>query len=839
MPGKTRFDIVAVLKIVILCISIIGIWYVHRDWLARKKAKQELPQLRERFEAAIKQIDRIFSCETYCSFYEERVFVTGYADLRRLVPSGFDRLGLAEELVSLISRFVETFDDVVVLRRQYNDDFVKAEAQKFADFFASLEAYPLSAEQVEAIIRDEDNNLVIAGAGTGKTTTIAAKVAYILKKGLARPEELLVISFTKNAVQEMIERCRDFCRNIPGAEKLEVRTFNGFGYLVNRHCSEQELHVAFDGDDQAAKQFLQETFDRLFLEDAEFQRKAVNFLAFFSRPERDEFAFDTKDEFIRHEEGFQNITLDGKKVNSKEEMEIGNFFCLQGVNYEYEKHYPLEPEDRGANHASYHPDFYLTDYQIWHEHYGIDREGNVPSWFAVKPGYATAKDYYHALIKWKEGIHEKYKTKLIKTYSFENKEGTLLSNLKQRLLDQGVIFAPRTKEEILPMVKDGVHYADFMDLVYTFLGLMKSNGKTPDRIVPGFGHKRLKIFVGVFQSLYGEYEAELRRRSQIDYNDMINRAAEYFSRGDFKKPYRYILVDEFQDMSLGRYALLKAVKKQNPEAKLYAVGDDWQSIFRFTGSDISIITAFETHFGFTSSTAILRTYRFNDEILKVSGGFIQKNPAQLRKELVANREATNASFEFIGLDGTTETKVTHVRGILAGIAELQADARVFLIGRYHHNVPKDLKAIRSEFPGLTILYFTAHRVKGMTCDYAILLDIDSGKLGFPSEIADDPLLSYLLQEGDSFENAEERRVFYVAITRARHKNYLLYNLSSPSKFILELPGGSGIGGPSPVKRCPECRGVLVKRTGPFSSFYGCSNYPACEVMVPIAREDAG
>jgi DNA helicase-4 len=441
----------------------------------------------------------------------------------------------------------------------------------------------LSPGQIEAIIRDEDNNLIIAGAGTGKTTTISAKVAYLLKKGLAKPEELLIISFTKNAVKETYERCLRFCNEIPEAEKVDVRTFNSFGYFVNRDCSKEELHVAFDGDDQKAKDFLQETFDRLCDEDSQFQKKAINFIAFFNRPERDEFAFKTKDEFIKHEQSFKNVTLDGNKVHSKEEMQIGNFFCLHGVNYEYQKHYPLEPEDRSSSHASYHPDFYLSDYNIWHEHCGIDRDGNVPSWFSVKPGYATGKDYYHALLNWKEGIHRKYNTKLIKTYSFENEEGKLLSNLKKTLTDNGVTLTAREPEEILELVRKSPYYQDFIDLIYTFLGLMKSNGKSPDQIPVGFFDKRLKIFLGIFKPLYLEYEIELAKKSQIDYNDMVNRASSYFENGEFRKRYKYILVDEFQDMSLGRYELLKGVREQNPEVKLYAVGDDWQSIFRFTG----------------------------------------------------------------------------------------------------------------------------------------------------------------------------------------------------------------------------------------------------------------
>jgi DNA helicase-4 len=827
---------------ILVCISIVGIWYVYKELQKRKKLREEIAKFEEQFKAAVADIDRLFSFETYCSFREEGLFVDNYGGLRKAVPFGYDRIGLPEELTGYIARFIATFDDIKAIRKKYNDDFVKLESERYADFFNTLEDYPLSADQVEAIIRDEDNNLVIAGAGTGKTTTIAGKVAYLLKKALARPEDLLIISFTNNAVKEMRERCLRFCQDIPDAEKLDVKTFNGFGYFVKRDCSKDELHLAFDGDDHAAKKFIQETFYRLFEEDKGFQKKAINFLAFFNRPERDEFAFKTRDEYLKHEESFKNVTLDGHKVNSKEEMEIGNFFCLWSVNYEYEKHYPLEPEDRNAHYTSYHPDFYLTDYHIWHEHYGIDQDGNVPQWFSAKKGFANAKETYHSGILWKDSIHQKYNTILIKTYSFENRNGTLLANLKKQLVKHGVTLTQRTPEEMLELVKKSEQFEDFINLIHTFLTLMKSNNNTPAELSGRQNKKRFKVFMDVFTPIYQEYERQLAKKSEIDYNDMINHACLHFGQADFKKAYKYILVDEFQDMSMGRYALLKSIRKQNPGVKLYAVGDDWQSIFRFTGSDISIITEFEKHFGFTAKTSILKTYRFNDEILKVSSEFIQRNPAQLKKSLTAGRTAKMNSFEFVGLDvqgafnAQQQAKSDHVRRLLRDIEFQQLGTNVYLIGRYKHNVPLDLYQIQIEFPGLSLSYHTAHRVKGMTCDFAILLDVDSGTMGFPSEIADDPLLDCLLHEGDSFENAEERRVFYVAITRARHKNYLMYSLTRPSKFLSELREICGYGGKveeAEVTRCPECHGTLIKRTAGFRAFYGCSNYPRCKVKIPV------
>lgn len=666
-----------------------------------------------------------------------------------------------------MAQFIHIYKNITKERAIYNERFVKTESEKYAELFNNLENYPLSNDQVQAIVRDEDNNLVIAGAGTGKTTTISAKVAYLLTKGLAKPEDLLIISFTNNAVNEMYKRCTEFCCKIPGAENLEVKTFNGFGYAVSRQCSTKELLLAFDGKDIPAKNFLQKTFSELFTNDPDFQKKAINFIAFFSRPERDEFDYETKNDFVKYEKSYDNITLDGNIVNSKEEQQIGNFLCLFKIDYAYQKHYALKPEDRNPQFAAYQPDFYFPEYQIWHEHYGIDREGNVPQWFTTKPPHQTPKDTYHAGILWKEEIHNKYGTKLIKTYSFENKENTLLLNLKKRLEEHGVEFKHRTPEELQELIESSGYFEDFMNLVYTFLNLMKSNGKQPSDIKTMLKGQRLKVFMDVFTPLYNEYQKELSKQSAIDFNDMVNLASSYIAQGNYKKPYKYILVDEFQDMSLGRYELLKSLRLQNPEAKLYAVGDDWQSIFRFSGSDISIITEFAQHFGCTSQSAILKTYRFNDEILKTTSDFIQKNPSQLKKTLSAVSVAAQPSFVFCGLEYTDRTlagrkalKQQNIKQILQEIVSLKDNAIVFLIGRYHGTCPDPIEELHYDFPALKISFYTAHSVKGLTADFAILLDIDSGVYGFPSQIADDPILNAVLHEGDKFDNAEERRLFY-------------------------------------------------------------------------------
>ncbi|MFC0513001.1 UvrD-helicase domain-containing protein [Mucilaginibacter angelicae] len=784
---------------------------------------------------------RLTGFERYFANSDEQAFLNSYCVTREAIVPDYVSMGLVDGIAEALRSFCNNFDLCAIERKDYNNEFVKRQQVKYADFFAGLEAYPLSPDQTEAIIRDEDNNLVLAGAGTGKTTTISGKVAYLLEKGIATPDELLIISFTNNAALEMRDRCRKFCQNMPGAENLEVRTFNSFGFLVCRSCSDQEIRLAFDDSDKA-KIYLQEKFDELFISDPSFQRKAVNYLAFFNRPPKDESEFETRNDYLTYEQGFKNITLDGIKVKSQQEMEIANFFCLFNIRYEYERHYPLEVEDRNPMFGVYQPDFYLTDYQIWHEHYGITRNGDVAKSLTTRPPYKTAREYYHAGMAWKEHIHEKYKTRLVKSYSFEASEGNLIRNLKERLLAEGVEMHERSPEEILEQIKKSADYEDFINLIYVFLGLMKSCGKLPEELHPDKGDKRFRVFLDVIGPLFKAYGQHLKGIPAVDFNDMINQAAQHFRNGEFNKPYKYILVDEFQDMSLGRYELIKAIRAQNPGVKLYVVGDDWQSIFRFTGSDLSIITQFEKHFGVTSKTAILKTYRFNDQILNMSSAFVQKNPAQIAKQLIAQQPAPEGyvSFEFIkvasggGREQYLRFRTQHLSEILGKINAEKPDASVFMIGRYKLNAPRDMRYLHNQYPGLDIKFFTAHGVKGMTCDYAILLDLDSGILGFPSEMADDPMLNYLLQEGDDYENAEERRVFYVAITRARYKNYLIYNENQPSKFITELQMTENSTEQAGIK-CPECTGPMIKRIGPHSEFYGCLHYPRCTGKVALTN----
>ncbi|RYG54916.1 MAG: hypothetical protein EOO01_00020 [Chitinophagaceae bacterium] len=838
--SKNKVNGINAATVIFCIISVVGIFYLILRWKLNRKLRKKVREMLPSLQAVLGVYNGLTDYTNYFSNFQAGIFLAKAKPLYARLPFAVSSIGLKDDELAVITKLDEIIRTLPDLRSAYNDEFVPKEIEKYGGFFAGLEKYPLSLEQMEAVVRDEDNNLVVAGAGTGKTTTVSAKVAYLLEKGLAESEDLLIISFTRSAVGEMFDRCVKFCNRDFAEGELEVKTFNAFGYLVNRTCSKTGLRLAFDGDDKRAIEFLEKSFSDLFLSDKDFERLATNYIAFFNRPYRSEFSFSSGDEQIKYEKSFPNIALNGVHLKSGQEVQIANFLFLNSIEFEYEKFFPLELNDRDPKRGDYCPDFYFPEHDIWLEHFGIDENGDVPSFFKTKPPFATAKDYYHDGMLWKEGIHAKYNTKFIKSYSFESKNGRLLANLKHKLEGLGVELVPRAKEEIFEAIQKSPEFDGLIKLIHTFLGLMKSNNRNPGQFAAeAKKDMRFKVFLDVFSRVYQLYESRIAKDSALDYNDMVNRATTLIGSGEYVKKYKYILVDEFQDMSIGRYELLRSLLLASPGCKLYAVGDDWQSIFRFTGSDISIMTDFTKQFGHSYRSKIAKTYRFNSEILQATSTFVQQNPAQIQKELQSDMVPLEPSFAFIPLNfsGTVRelrgmVKWEKVDEILSVLGAKGENLEVYLIGRYHHNRPDDLRELDKRHPNITLSYFTAHSVKGLTCDYAIVLDVDSGQFGFPSEVADDQILNYLLHEGDSYENAEERRLFYVALTRAKHKVFLLYDKLAPSKFLPELMEEKDALLLEEGKRCPECSGAMVAKQIRSRNFMACSNYPHCKVLIP-------
>ena len=308
--------------------------------------------------------------------------------------------------------------------------------------------------------------------------------------------------------------------------------------------------------------------------------------------------------------------------------------------------------------------------------------------------------------------------------------------------------------------------------------------------------------------------------------------------GRYRSQFGYVLVDEFQDISPGRARLLKALLNQSPTAQLFAVGDDWQAIYRFAGSDIAIMREFKERFGASERIDLATTFRCADRIAAVATKFVLRNSAQIHKDVSSVRKADGPSVH-VGLPGEEcpDLLGETLERIVADAAQQDESVTVLLLGRYGHTRPENLAQLMRERPALSLKYMTVHGSKGLEADYVLVLNLCSGKYGFPAEIADDPLLDLVLAASEGYPHAEERRLLYVAITRARRGVYLLADSGSPSPFVKELLHDDDYDVTAFGRlterdvACPTCvDGRLVRRqnTQNRSVFYGCSHYPYCE-----------
>ena len=350
-----------------------------------------------------------------------------------------------------------------------------------------------------------------------------------------------------------------------------------------------------------------------------------------------------------------------------------------------------------------------------------------------------------------------------------------------------------------------------------------------------------EAFLNVVIPLREIYDRKLHDGNELDFDDMLASASCALRDGSVKHPYRLILVDEFQDISRSRAEMLHAMLAQNRDCKLFAVGDDWQAIYRFAGADILIMTNFRDEFGVAAEDQLTQNFRSNQGIVNVASHFVQKNPSQIPKEIRAG-DSLRESVVHVVYYQLDEDVLPLVEAKLREIVTNHGseEKSVYILARYRRLCPLQPQLLewKRSYGKLDVQSMTIHQSKGLEADYVIVLGMNSGRYSFPCEIEDDPILKLVMPKAEPFEFAEERRLFYVALTRAKRKVILLTQHYRPSRFIKEiLDNGNGSvtlerthakGKTSPCQICPKCQtGFLTERKGPFSLFMGCSTYPLC------------
>jgi DNA helicase-4 len=719
--------------------------------------------------------------------------------------------------------------------------FINAELEVSKDFFDTIEANPLTPEQRLAVVTDEDATLVLAGAGSGKTSVIVSKAAHLIQRGIRPPEEILLMAFGKDAAAEMAKRIEE-----RAGAKVDALTFHALGNSIIRQAESGAPALAAHASDEKA--FTALLRDILFNDIAAQPDLRALLLKWFSEfywPYKSEWDFKTKDEYYQYVEAHELRTFQGELVKSFEEWEIANWLYLNGIAYEYEPSYEHDlPEN---TRTAYTPDFRLTESGVYIEHFGVRKSKGAEGQPVLTTAPHVDRKSYLEGMEWKRKVHAEHETILVETFSYERVEGHLTEALEEKL-EPYVTPNPVPPEQVFEQLTEKGQVDAFTQVLGTFLRHFKSSGTTVascrNRAETSQDKARALAFLKIFEPVLEAYQERLGDR--IDFEDMIVRATEHVESGRYKSPYRHLLVDEFQDISEGRAKLLKALKAQHSDARVFAVGDDWQSIYRFTGSDIHLMRDFGEEFGGVfagetgvhSSVDLGRTFRSVDKIALPARTFVLKNPSQITKQVVPAGRTEHPSIRVAhyGWKQEDETLVSALGNI-----EAQADGKettVLLLGRYNFLRPDNLSDLSRRYPGLEIEFMTVHRSKGLEADHVIVLQALSGRMGFPSEIVDDPLLDLVLPKPEEYDHAEERRLFYVALTRARKSVTVLADRQRPSVFARELIenpeygavelGEAGVA----AHRCSACGGRMLSQTSKKGrAYFQCEHRRLCGEML--------
>lgn len=298
--------------------------------------------------------------------------------------------------------------------------------------------------------------------------------------------------------------------------------------------------------------------------------------------------------------------------------------------------------------------------------------------------------------------------------------------------------------------------------------------------------KQYLFFIDFLKELYTYYNRKLKESNYLDFEDIINEATNCLA--DRKLNYKYVIVDEYQDISMQRFKLLKKVSDVS-NSKVIAVGDDWQAIYNFSGSDINLFTNFYMFFGYASVLKITRTYRNSQQLIDIAGNFIMKNEKQIKKKLISSKTL----FDCLEIVFYTNDRIKKLHYCLNDIINKYGNnQKILLLGRYAFDINKYIgkyfkingnKVESLKYPLLDITFLTVHSSKGLGFDQVIILNCNDGVYGFPSKIVDNYFVTLI---NNNCQIEEERRLFYVALTRTKNKVYILSAKSNLSSFVLEL-----------------------------------------------------
>jgi DNA helicase-4 len=755
-----------------------------------------------------------------------------------------------------VASFEQLDRDLVGEAERLNLEITKKELRDRKEFFRTIERTPLTEEQAKAVICFDNRVQLLAAAGSGKTSVMVARAAYAVARGFIKPERVLLLAFNKAAADELQERVAErFAAAGIDSKGVRASTFHAFGLECIAKATGKKPSLGRWVEQGRESEKILEIVRELSAEDDAFRRSWEDYRLIYGS-QRYPLGEGTPTDRDKEKRRPGWLTARGEIVKSEGEQQIANWLLLNGVEYEYEK--PYEYDTATATHRQYAPDFYYPAIDCWHEHWAIGHDGEPPEKFK---GYAES-------MQWKKEEHRRRGTDLIET-TWSNIYRYGMGELEKQLLSRGVKLE-RDSSRLITAAAGRNLFVKEQDLTRTILTFMShvkaaglSRGDIEKKIEDAgvaFAQGRARVFLDIYWKIHDRWEADLAKERSIDFNDMLLQAAEHVSARRYTPPFDLILVDELQDTSRARAKLLQGLLNQ-PQRFLLGVGDDWQAINRFAGADISVMTEFAEWFGEGPQLALTKTFRCTQVICDVARDFIMQNPAQFEKEMTSAQGAGGVPIHILAPPpvGPDEIQPKNRedqtrRTVAYALRKLSEDAAkglirptrggkvtVDVLGRYSFD--REHAMAGSPPANLQVTFRTVHGSKGLEADCIIVPGLVSETYGFPSAIVDDPVLALAMPRPDDFPDAEERRLFYVAVTRARQRVILLTQNENPSPFIFELLGESertqitsefireGVG--DPCHRCES--GKLTWKEGKYGPFLSCSRYRACDFLQDDSR----
>ncbi len=673
--------------------------------------------------------------------------------------------------------FFEVIEDYLLTYPKIRANYLKAKYEEILardeEFFNVIEKSPLTMEQRYAVINYNDRTLVNASAGSGKTSVMVAKYAYLIKNKLLNPEEILVLAFNKSTTIELKERInarlQRFGINIP-TSSINVFTFHGFSYNIIRKLLPTQNYRTGEFTKPEKLLFLKETINS----NLPFKITLLSYLflqveerAFYKKPKIETLAQKLKD-YLK--------TLLKQEFAPKYTVTTKNFTIS------------LTNEKKTTIIIRVHK-----------ENPGFKKEN-------PKVLNLTLIDFTRPII-------------LLRVIKF-------LLKTKVLTLNTTLFFT----DHMLPV--------KYLDLVISEFCLKHEFKQTYQNIENYFQqsnwgnvHNYLLIHLCAF------FEKHYKKlTNKISFAELISGSVKILTTNHVILPFKYIMVDEAQDMSPSRASLIKALL-QNEEVRLFAVGDDWQSINLYAGSVIEIMTKFNKHFGECDTLELNQGFRCNPDITQIASNFIQKNPFQLRKTPHSLQKAYPNPTMCLSLP-TEDDFLVAIYDICQDIInsdECKDDNHVsiMVLGRYKilENLTHPAKALRTN--KFSISFSTIHSAKGLEADYIIIPGLTKSGFGFPTSRDSQDDVRHLYISPDTYPQSEERRLFYVALTRAKRRIFLLSVRNNKSSFLEEIQKDCKLNDTIFVPKnesnitCQTCKeGKIYLITNKDGAVHYCSN-PDC------------